>query len=105
MPSHPDWDDLDDFLQSEDFASPAVVTLKNGTVLTVMGILENPYQAARLGGFEQDSVRPQFHCKYQDVLLVRRGDTFVIEGKTYDAHKGAEPDGTGMACIDLEPGM
>lgn len=106
MPSHPDWDDLDDFLQSDDFASEIVVTLNDGTVLpTFLGQLENPYQAARLGGFEQDTLRPKLYCKLSDVVLVRRGATFLIEGKTYDAHNGPEPDGTGMACIDLEPGM
>jgi hypothetical protein len=104
MPTKPAWDDLDDFLEPLDFASLATITLKDGTVLAnVAGLLDEPGLAAQLGTFEQDTTRPCFTCKYADVSRVRRGDVFVIEGRTYDAHKSPHQDGHGMATIELEP--
>lgn len=104
MPTKPAWDDLDAFLDPDEFASVATITLKDGTVLeNIAGILDEPGLAAALGTFQQDTTRPHFTCKYADVSRVRRGDVFLIEGKTYDAHKSPHQDGNGMAFIELEP--
>jgi hypothetical protein len=104
MPAKPAWDDLDTFLDPQDFASLATITLKDGTVLAnVAGLLDEPGLAAALGTFEQDTTRATFTAKAADVARVRRGDVLLIEGKTYDAHKAPRQDGHGLATIDLEP--
>ncbi|SAL03130.1 hypothetical protein AWB77_06714 [Caballeronia fortuita] len=103
MPTKPAWDELDTFLDPDDFGSVATITLKDGTVLTAVGLLDEPGLAAALGTFQQDTTRPVFTCKYADVSRVRRGDLFLIEGKEYDAHKSPHQDGHGLAAIELEP--
>lgn len=104
MPTKPAWDDLDDFIIADDFASLATITLKDGTVLeNVAGLLDEPGLAAALGSFQQDTTRPTFTCKAADVVRVRRGDLLLLEGRAYDAHKSPHQDGHGLATIELEP--
>ncbi|KVW63451.1 hypothetical protein [Burkholderia ubonensis] len=111
MPSHPSWDDLDEFLEPDDFASLATITLKGGAVLRdVAGIFEEPGMSAAIGTFEQDTTRPTFLCKWSDVSAVRRGDLFVIPDaagmlKNYEAHKTPARTGDGMAVVSLEPSL
>ncbi|HDR9259624.1 TPA: hypothetical protein QDB21_005646 [Burkholderia vietnamiensis] len=111
MPSHPSWDDLDDFLDGDEFASLATITLKSGAVLRdVSGIFDEPGMSASLGTFEQDTTRPTFTCKWSDVSAVRRGDLFVIADdagvpKNYEAHKTPMRSGDGMAVVHLEPSL
>lgn len=105
MPAHPSWDDLDDFLDADDFASQVTFTLADGTVLDFLGQFDEPGITANLGTFEQDTTRPTLHCKYSDVVRVRRGDAAVIEGKNYEAHKSALQTGDGMAIVYLEPAL
>lgn len=106
MPTHPQWDNLDDFLEPGDFASLATITLASGKVLrNVAGILDEMGVAAQIGTFEQDTTRPTFYCKAFEVTAVKRGDSLLIEGKRYEAHKKPHQDGHGMATITLEPAL
>lgn len=111
MPSHPVWDDLDDFLDVDDFACVAIVTLADGTVLPrVVGVFDEPGTLAALGTFEQDTTRPTFTCKWSAVSVVRRGDVFVILDdsgvpRSYDAHQAPTRTGDGMATVRLEPSL
>lgn len=98
MPVLP-FDDLDVFL--DDFAIPAVVTLQGGGQRHFVGIFDEPYLNAELGEYEIDTSRPRFTCKEADVVGVLRGDTALIAGKTYDVLTTAQPDGTGMALLEL----
>lgn len=100
MPS-PAWEDLDAFLNVDEFAVAATVHLQGGTTRTVRGIFDDPYLNAELGEYELDTNRPRFTCKEADVIGVLRGDTVVIAGKTYDVLSGSQPDGTGMAMLEL----
>jgi hypothetical protein len=106
MPAHPAWDGLDDFLDPDDFASAATITLANGTVLPpVLGVLDEKGISASAGQTEVDTTKPVFTCKYADVVAVRRGDAVVIESKSYEAHKKAHQLGDGMALLFLEPSL
>ncbi|RQQ37068.1 head-tail joining protein [Burkholderia stagnalis] len=111
MPSHPSWDDLDEFLESDEFASLATISLKNGAVLRdVVGVFDEPGMSAGLGTFEQDTTHPTFLCKWSAVSAVRRGDLFVIPDdagvlKNYEAHKTPMRTGDGMAVVHLGPSL
>ncbi|WP_322009229.1 hypothetical protein [Paraburkholderia sp. J12] len=106
MPAQPSWDDLDAFLDPDEFASLATITLANGTVLeSVAGVFEEPGMFATLGTFEQDTTRPTFTCKWSDVTRMRRGDSLVVEGGNYEAHKTPMRTGDGMAVVYLEPSL
>lgn len=104
MPS-PAWEDLDDFLQDDDFACPAVISLAGGAAIALSGIFDDPYVGAELGEYDHDTTGPRFTCKESLVGAVRRGDTITITfpagAKTYDIMTGAQPDGTGMAVLEL----
>lgn len=100
MPT-PAWDDLDAFVNTDDFAVLATVTLQDGTARSVPGIFDDPYLNAQLGEYELDTSRPRLTCKEADVIGVLRGDRVDIGGKTYDVLTSAQADGTGMAVLEL----
>lgn len=97
----PAWEDLDAFLSLDDFAVNAIITLQSGATRTVRCIFDDPYLNAELGEYEMDSSRPRITCKESDVLDVRRGDTVNIDARIYDVLTSAQPDGTGMAMLEM----
>lgn len=113
MPA-PLWEDLDVFLDTDDFALSGTVTLASGAVLpTFAGIFDDPYMNAELGEYDMDNAKPRFLCKEADVADVRRGDTIlvfqknkrgvVVWSKTFDILTGAQSTGDGMALLELAP--
>ncbi len=100
MPT-PAWDDLNTFLSVDDFAVEATVTRLDGDTRVVIGIFDDPYLNAQLGEYELDTSRPRFTCKESDVIGVLRGDMVEINGRSYDVLSSAQPDGTGMAVLEL----
>ena len=100
MPAR-DWEDLTAFLQTDEFADTVVVTLQDGRTLSVVGIFDDPYLNAQLGEYELDTTRPRLTCRAGDVVEVGRGDTVTIDGETFDVMTSPQPDGTGMAVLDL----
>lgn len=100
MPA-PAWEDLDAFLNVDEFAITATVSLQDGTTRAVRGIFDDPYLNAELGEYELDTNRPRLTCKESDVLGVTRGDVAVIDGKTYDVLSAPHSDGTGMAMLEM----
>lgn len=97
----PAWEDLDEFLDVDEFAVEATVSLHGGATRRVRGIFDDPYLNAELGEYELDTNRPRLTCKESDVADVRRGDTVTIDGQTYDVMTSPQPDGTGMALLQL----
>lgn len=102
MPA-PTWEDLDEFLDVDEFATPATVHRQDGAILSVVGIYDDPYLNAELGEYDMDTSRPRFTCKEVDVPGVTRGDTITIGGVTMDILTAPQSDGTGVALLDLAP--
>lgn len=97
----PAWENLDDFLNTDDFAVVGTVTRKAGGTISVKGHFDDPYLNAALGEFERDDIKPKFTCKMSDVAVVVRFDTITISGKTYDILSAPHGDGTGIAVLEL----
>ena len=112
MPS-PLWEDLDVFLDTDDFALFGTVTFQSGDVCTFPGIFDDPYLNAELGEYDMDNMKPRFLCKEVDVAEVTRGDTIVVFqknkrgvvvwSKNFDILTSAQPTGDGMALLELAP--
>lgn len=100
MPA-PAWEDLDAFLNVDEFAVTATVRLQGGATRAVRAIFDDPYLNAELGEYELDTNRPRLTCKEKDVLGVLRGDIVELDGKVYDVLSGPQADGTGMAMIEM----
>ena len=100
MPQHA-WEDLDTFLQVDEFATWATVRLQDGGERRIRGIFDDPYLNAELGEYELDSTRPRLTCRWADVRDVTRGDVVEIDGTVYDVVTNAQPDGTGMGLLAL----
>lgn len=99
----PAWDNLDDFLDTDDFAVTATIGLRSGQSRPVVGVYGGPYVKARVGDdIEQDTTRPIFTCKAADVIGVQRGDGITIPGEgRFGILTSPQPDGTGMAVLEL----
>lgn len=100
----PSWEDLDEFL--DDFAVPAVISLQGGASVSLSVIFDDPAMMAHLGDAAvRDEVHPFCTCREDQVGAVRRGDSIAVTFPTgvvqYDILAAAQPDGTGMATLEL----
>ena len=101
MTHTPAWDDLTVFVETDDFAVPAEISLSDGTTKTVNGIFDWPGVQAELGGYVQDDLLPAFTAIAADLKGVRKGDAITINGCLFDILSSPKPDGTGMAVLEL----
>lgn len=99
MPS-PAWDDLDAFVDADDFAVPAVI-VASGVTRRVNVIFDDPYLDAQVGEYDHTTSEPRATAKETDVVGVRRGDTLTINRHLWDILDVPRPDGTGFAVIRL----
>ena len=100
MPA-PAWESLDDFLDVDEFATLATIVYRDKSTGTAKVIFDDPYLNAQLGEFEPESTNPRITGKWADLRLVVRGTEVTVAGETYDAVRGVEPDGSGMATVYL----
>lgn len=101
MPTLQDSDDLDAFLDPEDFGVEAIIDGKS-----VDGIFDNDFLLADLG-VGMESRDPRFMVKTTDVKSVVHDDSVLVPdeisgGTTTYKVKGIEPDGTGITTLVLE---
>lgn len=104
MPS-PDWEDLDDFLDTKaGFALAALVRLASGETRDIVGIFDEPAVDAAAGhGYELETTQPRFGCKETAALGISRRDELTVAGRTFDVTHAPECDGTGWCIIRLAP--
>jgi hypothetical protein len=104
MPA-PDWENLDDFLDVDEFATAAEIEFQDTELAdrAIVGIFDEPYMNAELGEYSMDTVQPRFLCKADAVIGVHRGDVLVIGSDRWDIVTDPQPDGTGMATLALAP--
>lgn len=102
MPS-PAWDDLDQFVDLEDFGVPCTLRMQSGQVRTFPGIYDDPYLNAKIGEYEVDTRLPRVTCQERFVVGVSRGDRLDVAGKKFDVLAAPHVDGTGFALLELAP--
>lgn len=104
MPA-PAWEDLSEFFDTDEFAFDAVISLAGGGTVSLAGVFDDPYANPKLADYERDTEVPRFTCAESLVGAVRRGDTITITfpggAETFDILAGAQPDGTGLAVLEL----
>lgn len=96
----PTWEDLDEFLSVDDFATVARFVTEAGDQ-QVIGIFDEPYFNVELGEYDMATGEPRFTCNEADVLGVRRNDECIISGVSYCVDHDPHPDGTGIAVVKL----
>lgn len=99
----PAWDDLDAFLDADDFAVAATLQPRDGgPARPLVGLFDGPYVKARLGGYQMDASAPTFTGKAADFVGIHRGDTVDIPGEgSFSVLTEPQGDGTGMAVLEL----
>lgn len=105
MPA-PSWEDLDEFLDTDDqggFATVAVFSLAAGGAISVSGIFEDATLSTRTGEYEIDIASPRLDCKFADIAAVARFDTVQIGGVTYQVVDPPQNDGSGWGTVRLAP--
>jgi hypothetical protein len=95
------WEDLSQFLDTDEFAVEAVINLQAGGSVTVSVIFDDPFLDAQLGEYEFETARPRMMAREADFAAVSRGDEVSIDGVSYVTLSGPRPDGTGMASVEL----
>lgn len=100
MPS-PAWENLDDFISTDDFAVLATVTPHGQAAKQIKVIFDDPYLNAQLGEYEWDGGQPRILGKEGDMIGMTRGDSVFVNGKQYWALTNPQQDGTGMAVIHI----
>jgi len=96
-----DWENLDDFLDTAEFAVSGVLSFQAGGSVSVSVIFDDPYLNAQLGEYEMDTTNPRVLGKLSELKLAHRGDILTIGPRDYDVLTSAQPDGTGMATLSL----
>jgi hypothetical protein len=99
MPA-PVWDDLDVFVDTDDFAVTATITPTTGA-RDIPCIFDDPYLNAQLGEYEWDGGKPRITAKETDLIGVTRTTPVFVNGKQYYALTNPQQDGTGMAVLTL----
>jgi hypothetical protein len=99
----PSWENLDDFLNTDEFAVTAVLLPQSGVSRQIVGLFDEPFMDAELGEYRMDQVAPRFMCRADQVGDVTRGDVLIVQGRTLDIMQAPMVDGTGMATIRLAP--
>lgn len=100
----PAWDDLDAFVDTDDFAVSATVTLRAGGTKPVNGIYEGPYMNAQLADTERDTTASTFTAKASALVGIGRGDTIAVPGEgTFSVLTNPQPTGDGFAVLELAP--
>jgi hypothetical protein len=103
----PAWDDLEEFMDTDDFAVAAVIQFQAGGSRNVTGHLEDPYLGARKGEFVEDTTVPTFQLPLYRCTGIKRGDSLVATlpknggTVTYDIMTRPQPLGDGMAQLEL----
>lgn len=100
----PSWENLDDFLQTDDdggFANTAVIHFETGGSRTIKAIFDDPYLDADIGEYVADTSQPRLNGKEVDFAGVTRGDTVTVTGETFDILTNPQADGTGWAIITM----
>ncbi len=100
MPA-PDWENLDLFLNTDDFGITVTINHKAGGSSTLRAIFDDPYINAQLGEYQPDITDPRLTVKQLDAINVKKHDYCTINDKTYDVLTAPQPDGSGMAIIRL----
>jgi hypothetical protein len=65
------WEDLDVFLNTDEFAVPVTLQLQDKTERQINAIFDDPYLNAELGEYEFDTNRPRLTCKESDLRALR----------------------------------
>lgn len=97
----PDWEDLTDFFDPDDFADTAIIKRNNQNVGQILGVFDDPSQIASLGEYEHDHDTPTFTCPESSASVVQAGDVATVNGTDYDVMKSPQKDGTGLVKLIL----
>lgn len=107
MPT-PRWDNLDDFLDMDEFAVTCTVVQGGITRAPFTCIFDDPYFDTQVGEYNFDQTNPRIMGKAAAMAGIRRGAVATLTGQdlppqgislaVLDAPK---PDGTGMAMLQL----
>lgn len=100
----PSWENLDDFLQTDDdggFAQTAVVQFQDGGTRDISVIYDDPYLNAQLGEYEADTSEPRISGKESDMVGIRARDLVTVAGETFVVIRSPEADGTGWALVTM----
>lgn len=101
-----DDDDIDVFLDTDDFAEDSTYTERNehGMVqatATVPVLFDSPGSIVTIGRVSSYIEKPQIRLRTSAVPNASKNDAFTVGGIEYKVAQPPQPDGTGMSVIIL----
>ncbi|QAU22883.1 hypothetical protein EO087_01845 [Dyella sp. M7H15-1] len=108
--THPAWDNLDEFLDPDDFAIMVTfVSTPDGSATGVQRklpvIFDDPHYDQDLGEYLMNASEPRCTCKAVDVIGFKKRDRAMIDGRAYLLEHDPQPDGVGMAVVTFAPDL
>lgn len=97
----PEWEDLSDFFDPDEFADTARITRDGQDVAQILGVFDDPSQVSQLGEYEHDHQTPIFLCPETAAADIQADDVATIDGIAYDVMKSPQRDGTGLVTLIL----
>jgi hypothetical protein len=95
------WDNLDHFINLEEFGIEVQRQDAKGVIHGFCGLFDQSIQIAELGTYAISTSSPRLVCKAEDAREISRGDVLQIQGQRYLVGTEPQPDGTGLAQIEL----
>ncbi|WP_323162857.1 head-tail joining protein [Stenotrophomonas maltophilia] len=101
MPA-PAWENPADFLSPDDFGTTAAFTTADGAVIRdVPGIFDDAVMNAQTGEYDMAAGIPRYTCVHASVVMLKRNDTAVIDGRAFTLMHDPRPDGTGWCVLEF----
>ena len=98
----PDWDDMDDFFDEDDFAVPAMYVPVGGAAQSILVIVDSvPADSSVSGNILYSNQHKTVLCKTTDVPEATNGDVLTIDGVTYNVIDVGKNEAEGTTTLVL----
>jgi hypothetical protein len=98
---HPAWDNVDEFLDPDDFATVARAKPAGGQAFDLPGIFDELIMNVELGEYDMAEGRPRLEVHERYAPLLKKRDVLTIHGKDYFLDHDPHPNGTGTCILEL----
>jgi len=98
---HPSWDNVDEFLDPDDFGTVARAQPATGPAFDMPGIFDDGVMNVEAGEYDMADGRPRIEVHERFAPLLKKRDAVTINGQAYYLVHDPHPNGTGTCVLEL----